>query len=281
MRGLARHRVCFAALALTLGLSTLGRGAGLNREEAIGLYAEAKALFKEANEKVTTAPRDAKELYGRAALRFERLVGEGGIHNGKLYYNIGNAYFRMGDLGRAILNYRRAQVYVPNDANLIQNLAYARSKRLDPFEEKQEKRILRTLLFWHYDFSKSTRSAIFAVCFVVFWVGAMIRLFAAKAAPRWALISLGVLAALFLGSLATETWLEGRRPPGVIVASVVVARKGDGEMYQPSFKEPLHTGTEFALLEDRADWRHIELPDGRRCWIPAKSAELVPVVLTP
>ena len=56
----------------------------------------------------------------------------------------------------------------------------------------------------------------------------------------------------------------------------VVARKGDGEGYQPSFTGPLHAGTEFALIEERGEWRHVELHDGRRCWLPEKSSELVP-----
>lgn len=49
----------------------------------------------------------------------------------------------------------------------------------------------------------------------------------------------------------------------------------DGQSYEPSFKDPLHAGTEFVLLEVRNEWSHIELPDGRQCWIPTDSASLV------
>jgi hypothetical protein len=61
----------------------------------------------------------------------------------------------------------------------------------------------------------------------------------------------------------------------VVVQGEVVARKGDSDAYEPSFREPLHAGTEFALLERRQDWHHVQLADGRRCWIPSASAELV------
>ena len=85
----------------------------------------------------------------------------------------------------------------------------------------------------------------------------------------------GIVAALLLGSLAVEAAVASRQEAGVVLSQQVVARKGDGASYEPSFEDPLHAGTEFLLIETRGDWRHIELPDGRRCWIPANSADLV------
>ena len=46
-------------------------------------------------------------------------------------------------------------------------------------------------------------------------------------------------------------------------------------MPAPSFKKPLHAGTEFVLVEKRKKWYQIELPDSRRCWMPAKGVELI------
>ena len=60
-----------------------------------------------------------------------------------------------------------------------------------------------------------------------------------------------------------------------IIDKSIVARKGDGEHYQASFETPIHAGTEFKLLQQRGTWWHIEVPDGRKCWIPGASAELI------
>ena len=49
----------------------------------------------------------------------------------------------------------------------------------------------------------------------------------------------------------------------------MIARKGDGDTYEPSFKEPLHAGAEFKLMENRGEWYQVELADGQRCWIPS------------
>ena len=263
---------------ILIGLISLfpdATGEALPEEERLDLFSQGKTFFRQANEAAAHDPNAAKELYQKAALRFERIVRDGDIQNGKLYYNIGNTYFRMGDLGQAILNYRRAQRYLPNDSNLQQNLKYARSRRHDKIENEPQTQVLRTLVFWHYDFTTRTRSIVFGICFVIFWLSASIGLFFHKASLRWVLAVSGFLGLLFLGSLISEIPAEGRHQEGVILAGEVIGRKGDGETYQPSFKEPLHTGTEFKLIENRNEWHQIELRDGRRCWIPLRAATRV------
>lgn len=261
-------------VALAFGLaSPLLSGQSLSEQEAQELFAEANNLFRQGNELSRTDPVAARSAYRGAVIRFERIVNEGGVHNGKLYYNIGNTYFRLDDLGRAILNYRRAERFLSGDMNLTQNLRFARSRRVDQIEPNQEAQVLETLLFWHYDLSAGTRSTIFGVFFLAFWVLASLRLFFSDRVPRALLAGCGAVALLFLGSLVWEMTSSGG--DGVIVAEQVVARKGDGDTYEPSFNEPLHAGTEFALLEDRGAWYQVELADGQRCWIPATSAGLV------
>ncbi|MEA3547450.1 MAG: tetratricopeptide repeat protein, partial [Thermodesulfobacteriota bacterium] len=120
------------------------------REE---LLTQGASFFRQANE--SDDPEEARRLYHKSLLRYEKLSRE--IENGKLYYNIGNVYFRLDDLGRAIVNYRRAEQLITNDPNLRQNLDYALSKRQDKIESKQEEELLRTLFFWHYDLPSSLR----------------------------------------------------------------------------------------------------------------------------
>jgi len=266
-----------AAILCALTLLALGRAtpAGeLGKAAVFDLFSQGKEAFRQANAKVTTDPAAAKDLYRKAALRFERIAREGGVRNGKLLYNIANIHFRLGDIGRAILYYRRAQSLIPNDANLRQNLAYARARRTDKVDVTERTQVLTTLFFWHYDLSARTRLVVFVVVFGLVWALAAVRLFRRAAAPRWSIVVAAVVAALFFGSLLTDT-LWGNEQAGVVVAPEVVARKGDATTYQPSFTEPLHAGTEFTLLEARTDWLHIELADGRRCWLPRKTVGLV------
>lgn len=239
------------------------------------LYRQAVETFREADTFAETDPDKAQGLYRKAVMRFERMVSECDIHNGRLYYNIGNGYFRIRDIGRAILNYRRAQLYIANDGNLQQNLDFARAIRIDNIEEKQETRILKTLFFWHYDLSTRARVSIFSCSFMLLWIVAIVRVFYRRPFTIWCICIAATASLLFAASLLTEhIWLQKTRP-GVVISAETTARKGNSETYEPSFREPLHAGTEFVLIESRGDWYHIELPDSRKCWVSGMDVELI------
>ena len=265
--------VLFIVILSLAGVTFAGEPLGEGEKKE--LYSQGQEFFHQATEISASNPGAAKDLYAKALLRFNRLVEEGGIRNGKLFYNIGNINFLLQDSGRAILNYRRAEQFIPNDPNLVKNLAYARNMRQDKLEIKDQRKIQQTLLFFHYDFETRTRLVLFGISYVLFWIFAGLKIFSRRPYTSWVLsISLCFTllfgASLYIEGLQSTTSLEG-----VILDSEVIARQGDADSYQPSFEDPLHGGTEFMLLEDRGAWWQIELPDGRRCWIPEKSGELV------
>jgi len=239
------------------------------------LYSQGKELFHQATEISASNPGIAKTLYVKALLRFNRLVEEGGVRNGKLFYNIGNINFLLEDTGRAILNYRRAEQYTPNDSNLAKNLGYARNMRQDKLEIKDQKKIQQTLFFFHYDLGTKTRLILFGISYVLFWILAGIKIFSQRPYTNWVFTISLLFTLLFSTSLYVEQRQSTRNLEGVVLDPEVIARQGDAESYQPSFEEPLHTGTEFLLLENRGSWWLIELPDGRNCWIPSRSGALV------
>ncbi len=247
----------------------------LDTAEVMELYRQAREMFRQANELASSDPAQAEQLYRNSAMRFEKIVWQGGIRNGEIFYNIGNAYFKIGDIGRAILNYKRAALFIPNDLNLRQNLHFAKARRIDRIEEPQRMQVLKILFFWHYDLSSHTRMVLFSAFFILLWVFAGFRLFFSKSFLSWMILFLAGFAFLFLGSLAIDTIYHYNRDPGVIINHEVIARKGDSVSYESSFKEPLHSGTEFTLIEKRGSWYYIELPDFRRCWVPEADVELV------
>ena len=269
-------RLILTMLLIGLALLSVPRLAhGLSPDELHSLANDAHLSFRQANELIQSDPGQARRLYDQAILRYQSLV-ENGIENTHLYYNIANAYLLKGDLGRAILNYRRAQRLNGNDDNLVKNLAFARGKRLDQIPVKAQKRVLQTLFFWHYDFNMHTRlwlAAIFwifasAVGALAFWRRKKVPLF-------WVSLACLLVAACFAGSIAYDEYQSQHNQQGVIVATEVVARQGDGENYPQSFKDPLHSGAEFSVLEDRANWLHIELDNGTQAWIPRQAAEII------
>jgi SH3-like domain-containing protein len=102
----------------------------------------------------------------------------------------------------------------------------------------------------------------------------IVRLGRGPATGATAVLSALLLAAL-VASLAVQTHRQVNAHPGVITAAEVVARQGDGPNYPPSFKDPLHAGLEFEMIEQRPGWLHIRLSDGADAWVPADAAGLV------
>ena len=255
-------------------------GDPLNEAEKTELLNQAGDFFHQALKMSETGntgkiPSSAvEELLKKSLMRYERLI-RSGVGNGKIFYNIGNIYFRLGNIGRAIVNYRRAEIYAPDDRNLKQNLSYALSRRQDRIEEKQKEKLLKTFFFWHYDLSPKVRSLLFVAFYTGFWTFAVVILFKRNPAAKWGLGITLAFFLLFMGSLGVERFGSSENAYGVLVDREVVARKGDSTSYQPSFEEPLHAGVDFSLLGSRGQWFHIELMDGRTCWVPAGSAELV------
>jgi len=211
-------------------------------------------------------------MFAEAAREYEYLVDEEGIRNGLLFYTLGNSWFMAGDTGRAILNYRRAEQYLPNHADLKNNLKIALEQRIDLIPSKP---LAIPLLGWHFNTSATLRGGLFAVSWLLFWGGWFG--WRRKRKKEWFILLLvaGVLSAAFITSLLAESYSRHRTPPGVIIAPEVLVRKGNGEMYELALLDPLHSGTEFQRLEVRNAWWKIRLADGQTGWIPARAGDTV------
>jgi hypothetical protein len=246
----------------------------ISKNQVYSLFSQANESFRQAN-----SVRDlekAKRLYEESILAFERIIDEGQVKNAKLYYNLGNAYFLKGNIGKAILNYRRAEKLDGSDANIRKNLTFARSKRIDKVGMKTEKRVLQTLFFWHYDFAIKTKFLLACIFLGIVCICAAGIIWFGRSAPLMApAIICAILAICLFLSLVIESRIQAGRICGVITVKEIVARQGDGRNYSPSFKNPLHEGTEFDVLENRPGWLHIKLFDDSDGWIPDGAAELI------
>lgn len=248
--------------------------AARSREQLYALLNEANAAFQQAN--AAKDPDAARQSYDKAILLYEKIIHQGGVQNAGLYYNLANAHFLKDDLGRAILNYRRAERLDDSDLNIKKNLAFARSRRIDRVEVGAQERVLETLFFWHYDLSLGTRLLLMCLAFASFCIAATAMIWRGRGTAGLTAAALsGVLVVCLLTSILIESHKQSAMRFGVITVGEIVARQGDGPNYPPSFKDPLHAGTEFELLEQRPGWFHIRLSDGADAWIPEDAAEQV------
>lgn len=274
-RGRGPRALSVVALALALAGAAARPAFAQSTDLSAELFSRANAAFRSANEAAPRNAKTARELYAKSAELYERLILDERRESAALYYNLGNALYRLGDLGKAILAYRRAELLDPADANLRRNLTQARLDREDVIQSPTVAPLRRVLLFWHYDLSPDVRALLFALLFAAAAGLVCAWLFLRRPVLLHVAAAAALPALLFLGSLTADQVRLAARREGVIVAKEVVARRGDGEIYQPAFQRPLHAGTEFRLREERHGWYLIEIGDGRSCWIPARAAELL------
>jgi hypothetical protein len=261
-------------IGLVLAVCAPLRASELSKSEQLRVLDDALAAFDRGA--AETSPARAAEHYRQAADGFEKLVAAG-VENGELYYNLGNTYLRLGDVGRAIVNYRRAARLIPDDANLNANLHFARSRVPTPIEPSAENKLLHGVLFWHYGTSIRGRTQVAMICFVACWLLLAIRLLTNGAWLRNAALAL-LLVAIVAGASSAVSTIDARRTPdGVLIAGHTIIRKGNGTTYEPVFNEPLSAGVEFTILETRTDatgrvWHRVAFPNDAQGWLPADAA---------
>jgi tetratricopeptide (TPR) repeat protein len=246
----------------------------LTLQQRVVLLDEAQRAFDRGVELRQASPAEAASSFRQAADKFQLIV-DSGLRNGRLYYNLANACLESGRLGRAIANYRRAARLLPGDGRVEHNLNYARSLRRDQIEAAGQQAFLHTLFFWHYGTSPRLRYVPAVALYVLFWLLMIARTFVRRWRWRYVLVPVLVVWVVLGCSVAVEAYQRSTSLAGVLVADEVVVRKGNGEGFEPQFKQALHEGLEFAVLERRHDWLLIELPDGKTGWVRADQAELI------
>jgi hypothetical protein len=250
-----------------LGMVALAGGAELSSGDRAGLFLKAVELARGARTKEEL--KEAITLYEQTANAFPR-----GTRNGYLEYDLGNACFRYGDLGRAILHWRRAEQLLPGDPQVAHNLSYGRSRSPDKFETAAAGEVASLVFFWHA-WALPTRYWTALLGFAACCAFLALRLFV----RRW-LVSTAAIACLIVAvaagvSTALSAYREAAYPAAVVIAPQTIVRQGDSETYEPVFTEPIHGGTEVRIIEERSGWVRAEFPDGKDGWIRRDDVERV------
>ena len=260
-RALRLGRFAFALVA-ALALAALPLAAAAQGPGDLEAMAASNALYEDG-------------LYEQAARSYQQLADKG-YDDPALYYNLGNAYFKDGDLGRAILNYLRAERIAPRDGDVKANLDFARGQRLDVLESNEAPfvRFLTGLL------SQVTIGELGAVALALWLLFSACLLLAMIGPRRWqawtrpAAAAAAVLLLLGGGALAGRLYFDSASTEAVIVAEEVDVVSGPGGRYNPEFT--LHAGAETGLVERRGAWARIALPGGSlQGWVPAAAIEQV------
>ena len=208
--------------------------------------------------------------YEQAVETYESLLAEG-LESEALYYNLGNAYFRQGRLGRAVLNYERARLLDPADADIRHNLAIARGQLPERFEAVPEFFLLR---WWRgaHQLAAATTWAVLGLALC--WLGVaglIVWLLAGTRETRkrgfFAGLVLLLLSGLPFALAAGQAAYERDTGFAVVIDAEATLRSGADARSAPV--EALPPGVKVRLLDVIGDWHKVRLANGEEGWLPA------------
>jgi len=222
---------------------------------------DAPSLFMEAHKNYTEG------RYTQATHLYEKLI-HSGIRNGEIFYNLGNSYFKMGMLGKAIVSYRLAEIYLPRDEELKANVSYARQLTKDRIESKQFLSFIKQFCFWYSTLNVRELLLVFLIGHLLLWSLAAIKIFwKNEYANLILLINLAVVVVLGF-SLALRLYNYSYATGGVVLAKEITVRSGNGINNTALFQ--LHDGAEFRITKQEKEWIQIKLADGKRGWVESR-----------
>ena len=196
-----------------------------------------------------------------------RTVVHYGIEDAQVEYNLGNAEFKLGHLGEAILHYRRALRLDPTDRDVGANLVLVESYRVDEVEAPVPGPVL-----WARDLQNRVGPDRQGIAWIVlFWMAAALVAWCSARPGGWTAAAGWILSALLVLLVATATsWrvtyqrLEGQRLAVVLDESVEVLA-GPGANNATLFT--VHEGLTVEIRTERSNWLQVSLPNGLNGWL--------------
>lgn len=232
----------------------------ISKGEAVKLFADANENYLQAMKLLATKNTAEADRHLREATAQYETMLTGGFKNGQVYYNLGNTYYRRGELGKAIVNYRRATQFIPRNADLDANLRLAKGATEDKELSTEIPVVVKRIFFWLFLLNRNELS----IVAVSLYIALMIVLFVSNIRKyAWLRrVFIGFSSALFIAvvSLGIKIYLEQGVNRGVIVTSKCEVRYGPGEEYEPKFE--IHNGSECVIEDEKDDWYRVYVKVG-------------------
>ena len=234
---------------------------------APGVGAAQDAFFDEGNQRYQDGDFDG------ALERYARILDDG-LESGELYYNIGNTYFKLNELGPAILYYERARRLMPGDDDLVANLELARSMTADQITLLPEFWLFRAVGWWVGLLPRPALVWLVAVAYLTAMAGGItvilrpstqLETWGRRVAVTGAAVTMifGInltVRELRLGASSRGGGHHGRRGPG---AERAVGRHRAGDLRGARRHQGPHRPSFRRLGRDRAGRQHRRLGPGR------------------
>lgn len=247
--------------------------------EADSIHVDTHTLLDNKLEDVTKTKGDSayiKEDYAAAIQIYEALLKNGEAAD--VYYNLGNSYYKIGEIAKAVLNYERALLLQPGNGDIRANLEVARAKTIDKVEPVPE-------------------------VFFVSWIKSLTNSMSVDAWATWGIVSfiLLIVSLYFFIFSKQIMWKKIGFISGIIFLIITVCsnlfasqqkenlvNRNEAIVMNPSVtvrSTPSESGTSLFILHEgrkvnvkdnsMKEWKEIHLEDGKVGWVPASAIEVI------
>jgi tetratricopeptide (TPR) repeat protein len=216
----------------------------------------------------------ANQLYAEgkftdAVNAYQKILASGAA-SPNLLFNYGNAEFKLGNLGKAIAAFRRAELLAPRDSEIRANLAFVRNQVQGATARES------VWQNWLGNFSLNEWT-IFAA--IAFWLAFLLlaakqirpALAAKLKSATWIFAALTIFSGTILGVQAANHF---SKQTAVVVSDQAMARSGPFDDAQNAFTA--RDGAELSVLDRRDDWVQVADGSGKTGWLPTKQVEILP-----
>jgi tetratricopeptide (TPR) repeat protein len=237
---------------------------------SLATFAQNQSLFEKAN----TLYNEGK--YAEAIDNYTAIL-ETGKHSADLYFNIANAHYKLNNIAPSIYFYEKALKLAPNDADIKNNMAFAKNMTIDAIDVIPDAGLAKIIKSTtnKLSFDSWARTAVGLVfCFVILF---LIYYFAYTTVNK-RLAFIGSVTALILALVSVafafhKYTLDKKDNPAIVFVQESKVKSTPNPKSEESFR--LHEGTKVQVLETYNDWKKIKLSDGKTGWLPSKDIKML------
>ncbi|GAB6393830.1 MAG: tetratricopeptide repeat protein [Bacteroidales bacterium] len=217
-----------------------------------------------------------REDYATAIELYEKILATNG-ESAEIYYNLGNAYYKANKIAPAVLNYERALLIDPADADIRFNLEMAKQQTVDKIEPVGEFFAVKWFDVVQNMGATDSWAKLGVICFLLL-IGCLILYFFSRRRGLkkagfyfgWVLLAVTVLANIFAWNQKKELL---NREQAIVFSPTVTVKSSPDASGTDLFI--LHEGTKVSVKSSLGEWREIELEDGNVGWMPSKDMEII------
>lgn len=196
-------------------------------------------------------------------------VIQSGQSSAPVYFNLGNAFFKAGQIGRAIFAYRQAKALAPRDPDVLANLQFARNQVQGPTLSGT------TLGRWLGKLSLNEWTLASAA---VVWLWLLLLIIpqwqpSFRAALRGWTLAAGLLGILVCGGFGVRYSRLHFQPTAVVITTEAALHQAP--LAESASLVSLHDGAEVRVLDKKGDWLQVSTDPRRIGWIQRSQAVVV------